>query len=127
MTLSYRFITKENVKAYFSLAGIEILEIEPLVDQYYGGLHDPETFCKRPQECCWWFIQTKVGWIKLGWRKRVVEIDWSYTSIREKVTNDENVTSETNYVHAWDEAKLLEYLRVLKVFIDKQPQPNINL
>lgn len=47
--------------------------------------------------------------IRLGWRKRVLEIDWSDTPVRGEVTSDE-VTKADMMVHAWSYEKAIGYL-----------------
>lgn len=67
------------------------------------------------------------GRLKIGWRKRVINIDWS--AARDvagrkgansdaldgaKLFADEGVTVGRTYVHAWDKEKCVEYLKKLK-------------
>lgn len=64
----------------------------------------------------WLLITTKKGPIKIGWRKRVIEIDWSNTIIN-KLANDlfpdEDVTKGNSYIHAWGYEKAQEYINKL--------------
>ncbi len=104
-------MNSEKVKALFTLAGFEVLGIT-LCDGY--SFHpDDERFYETLPRCVWWFVKTPIGWIEFGRRKRVFNIDWSDTSVRAVVTNDDVTKSET-YVHAWSEEKALEYLKALK-------------
>lgn len=64
----------------------------------------------------WWLIQVPQGIIQIGWRKRVISIDWSGTSFRGIITED-NVTKSDTMVHAWSEEKAIEYLKALKEHI----------
>lgn len=94
----------ETIRDMFSKAGIKILsEPKALPNGYYTT---------TPYAFPWWFIKTAVGWIEIGHRKRVIEINWVDTPIRTMVTND-NVTKDYSYVHAWTEDKAIEYLSVL--------------
>jgi len=97
-------LSKKKLEAIFEMAGIRILDVRELKNQYWGDLPDGA----YP----WWFVKTEVGWIEIGWRKRVISIDWSDTSIRHVVTTEE-VTKSTSCVHAWSEEKAIEYLKVL--------------
>ncbi len=104
-------ITIDVVKGLFALAGLDVLKIKPLIDGYGCQPDDPRYF-ETPPRCVWWFVKTKYGWIEVGGRKRVISIDWSDTSIRELVTQDDT-TGTVEYVHAWTNAKALEYLTCL--------------
>jgi hypothetical protein len=95
----------DKLKALFVLAGIEIIGApKELKNQYWGELPDGA----YP----WWFVKTKFGWIEIGWRKRVVDIDWSDTPLRIVVT-DRNVTKDGHFVHAYSYEEVLEYLTTL--------------
>ncbi len=92
----------ETLCGIFAIAGIEILGTRKLPNGYNGpGDYHP-----------WWFVKTAKGWIEIGWRKRVIAIDWSDTGLLATVTQDE-VTKGDLYVHAYSEAKAAEYLKVL--------------
>lgn len=102
---------KDEVTSLFTLAGIPVLAIRPLPDGYGYPPEDPRYF-ETPPRAVWWFVKTPAGWIEIGWRKRVISIDWQDTSARLIVTKDETTKSETG-VHAWSIAKALEYLTAL--------------
>jgi len=77
----------------------------------------PNGYCSRG--CCafypWFMVTTPVGRIKIGWRKRVINIDWSDTKIRvrgEEITEDD-VTKGKDYIHAYGYEKAAEYLAKL--------------
>lgn len=78
----------------------------------------PNGYCS--DWCCehlpWFIVTTKVGRIKIGWRKRVLEIDWSDSAIK-KTAKDlfagEDVTKGDHDIHAWGYAKAKEYIDVL--------------
>lgn len=59
-----------------------------------------------------WLVKTEYGLIEIGWRKRVIHIDWSQTPVRVIVTPD-NTTKSHNMVHAWSSADCLRYLSAL--------------
>jgi hypothetical protein len=64
----------------------------------------------------WILLQTPIGCVKIGFRKKVFSIDWSPTPIFQKITDDDT-TSEDTCVHAWTEEKLIEYLVSLNILI----------
>jgi hypothetical protein len=68
----------------------------------------------------WFMVTTHRGRIKVGWRKRVINVDWSDSEIKtcgEELFPDEDVTKSRKfdgcYVHAWGYDKLAEYLKVI--------------
>lgn len=96
-----RKFDEQTMRALFTLADIEVLQAWPLVNQYDADSKDP-----------WWLVKTPAGIIKLGWRKRVISIDWSDTAMREVIT-DHEVTKDETMVHAWGVARAVEYLERL--------------
>lgn len=84
--------------------------------------------------CCdpWWLVKTKWGLIKMGWRKRVMNIEWTDTPYRageskfwddrpidsefvgSKFIKDEVTQGPTN-VHAWSYGKAVDYLTHLRM------------
>ncbi len=92
-------LTEDVVRAWFVSAGFNTpTRMYRLVNQY-----DPE------REDPWWLVKTKHGLIEIGWRKRVISIDWSETPIQKIITEDDVTKSET-MVHAWSVNKAIEYL-----------------
>jgi len=67
--------------------------------------------------CCkhlpWFIVTTPKGRIRIGWRKRVILIDWIDSTIEEqseKLFIDEDVTKFDKCIHAWGLAKAKEYI-----------------
>lgn len=51
----------------------------------------------------WYIVTTKFGRIKIGWRKSVINIDWTDSDIKsepEDIFADEDVTKGPRYIHA---------------------------
>lgn len=94
---------EEQVKAFFTVAGISVSKMWPVLNRYWG-----ENNTRGP----WWLVKTELGYIQLGWRKRVISIDWSDTAIRKIVTED-NVTKGMDHVHAYSEEDVVKYLKQL--------------
>lgn len=76
----------------------------------------PNEYCS--DSCCahlpWIMFHTPLGDIKIGWRKRVIEITWQENCHEFNVLElfaDEDVTKGDNYIHAWGYEKLYEYLK----------------
>jgi hypothetical protein len=78
----------------------------------------PNGYCSQP--CCcnkpWFIITTPIGHIQIGWRKRVINIDWTRT-LQKKIGIDlfpkEDVTKGEHYIHAWGYEKAKEYLDII--------------
>jgi hypothetical protein len=91
-------MTEQHARAIFLLADLSVEAMYELPDGYIRERGSP-----------WWLVQTPYGLIKIGWRKRVIDIDWSGTSVRAIVT-EHSVTKEDTMVHAWSYARAVEYL-----------------
>lgn len=101
----------------------------------------PNGYCHK--ECCehipWLKFHTSDGDIIIGWRKRVISIEWqeNFKPFDMAVFNDENVTkwigddniykaipkgtTETNVkrgIHAWGSDKAYEYLKKIKELVN---------
>lgn len=66
----------------------------------------------------WYIITTHKGRIKIGWRKRVIYIDWSDASLLKDIDGDiifknEGTTYDHTYIHAWSYEKAKEYITKL--------------
>jgi hypothetical protein len=78
----------------------------------------PNGYCNQP--CCinkpWLKVATARGYIIIGWRKRVIEISWDESFIKETASDlfpDEDVTKSGKLIHAWGYEKAKEYLAKL--------------
>lgn len=64
----------------------------------------------------WVIVHTSKGPIKIGWRKRVIVLDWSESLIKAKAEvlfATEDVTKCDGLMHCWSLEKAKEYLTVL--------------
>jgi hypothetical protein len=78
----------------------------------------PNGYCK--QYCCihkpWLIVTTARGPITIGWRKRVINIDWSNSEIKTTANDlfpDENVTKDGCLIHAWSYDDAKKYLKAV--------------
>lgn len=83
----------------------------------------PNEYC--PRACCvtkpWALVTTSKGHFKIGWMKRVINIDWTDSTVKgsgEELFPDEDVTKSSKYekerlIHAWGWDKAVEYLKRL--------------
>lgn len=97
-------MTEQQVMAIFVLAGIPVQRLAPIENQYW-----PKAYAEERKVDPWWTVITPVGLVVIGWRKRVVSINWGATKARVIVTDD-NVTKSDAYVHASSLLKASEYL-----------------
>lgn len=100
--------TEDKARSLFSLAGFEVLGIWELRNQYWPD-HPRYDSVRSP----WWLVKTSIGLVRIGWRKRVLSIDWSDSAIKIILTDD-NVTKWEEGVHAYGYAKAVEYLTHLR-------------
>lgn len=80
----------------------------------------PNEYCGDPT-CCgpWFLVRTEVGNFKVGWRKRVINLEWAGEGIGPKrnllsLFRREDVTKDPNHIHAWGREKLIDYLQRIR-------------
>lgn len=115
-------VDRDEAAFYTSIiaeAGFRNVHVTPAPNRY------------TPNGVAWAAIETPLGTIVLGWRKRVLNIDWSDIYERQVKTldyaersglrydgktlfKDEDVTKDTTCVHAWGRDKAIEYLSALR-------------
>jgi hypothetical protein len=88
--------------AILELAEVEVLNKWELPDQYHERQYMP-----------WLLVKTKYGLLKMGWRKRVMSIEWSDIGFKAKDLTADEVTKEDYLVHAWTVPKAIEYITEL--------------
>lgn len=85
------------------------------VDEYPNGyLNNSYYFRHLP----WFVVTTKLGRIKIGWRSRVINIDWSDSIIdetAEELFPDEDVTKIGKVIHAWSLEDAKRYIETLGI------------
>lgn len=116
--------TRRNERAFFERvfekAGFTNVLMSEIENGYWSSKTAPPWFEVMPSK-----VDAIVGFnssqgsIKIGWRKHVINIDWS--NWREKRVDGEvlfadigNITHGTNFVHAYGEEKCVEYLTRLR-------------
>lgn len=64
----------------------------------------------------WYEVTTNIGRIIIGWRKRVISIDWTGSDIEQSADElfpKEDVTKSGKLIHAWGYYKATEYISTL--------------
>jgi len=104
---------RQEMQSTILKAGFVGFSLTPIKNGYWG---DPN-FAVSP-----WFIveSQEMGKFTIGWRKRVINIDWSESEQLKsvdtlKLFEKENVTKETTLIHAWGYEKAVEYLTALRI------------
>lgn len=108
-TYNSEAMTEEEARAIFILAGIGVSKLHRLENKYWPEHPDYDDVRRKSP---WWLVVTPFGTIELGWRKRVISINWSGTEARKIITADDLTKGET-YVHAYCYAKAVEYMAAL--------------
>ncbi len=107
---------REEAESLFTLAGMKPETMWELPNGYWPRhANYQEIRDANP----WWLVRTEFGLIKIGWRKKVVQIDWEDTKSRFMLTDDD-VTKDESMVHAWTIPKALEYLIAFRTMATKQ-------
>lgn len=102
-------MTRQHAESLFFLAGFEVLSITQIPNDYWpmvGAYEDVR------RDNPWFIVKTLYGDIKIGWRKRVINIEWDGCKVEAKVTED-STTANGYMVHAWGYHKAVEYLTKL--------------
>jgi len=105
---------RDYLDAMLLLSGLEVVAVYEVANGYWGNSAEAPP---------WWLVLTKAGPVVIGWRKRVISINWKDTPVRAKLTGDDQTTSDLEGCHAWTYAKAVEYLRALQNAIDCAATP----
>ncbi len=98
---------KDYFAAIFLLAGIEVTKWHEMANKYW-----PPAYADMREAHPWQLAMTAHGPITIGWRKRVISINWEDTPARVIVTPD-NVTKSETLVHAYSYLDAVKYMEVL--------------
>jgi hypothetical protein len=98
----------------FKLAGFSDFFFTEIPNEYCGDRGD----CSICQGHPWLLVSTPVGIFKTGWRKRVIVIDWSRTSIKDDAIaifgNETYPTRFDKVIHAYSYADAAAYLEKVR-------------
>lgn len=79
----------------------------------------PNGYCNRG--CCaffpWLVVTTSIGRIKIGWRKRVIELDWTWSVVKQRAdelfAKEDGTTRFNCMIHCYGYEKAAEYINRL--------------
>ena len=114
--------TIEQARALVFLAGFNVNKIWTLENRYWPK---HQSYDDVRNNSPWFLLSTDHGMIEMGWRKRVLSIDWEGTINRERLIEDDVTTNGTTYIHAWPHdnglyLNALSYLSILHKKIHEQ-------
>ena len=85
----------------------------------------PNGYCNQPcyAHKPWFLCHTPDGDIKIGWRKRVISIEWkeNFKPFDMSIFDSENVTKWERGIHAWGKNKAYEYIKKVKDTVNPKP------
>ncbi len=114
---------RKNREAFQELiekAGFGMAYLRDVPNRYWR----PEEQGVEPYCVPWFHVETVLGGFTLGWRKRVIEIDWSEMKVDlESMFAGEDVTKGAHHVHAWGYDKAREYLEKLRIALAAKIEP----
>lgn len=84
----------------FSDAGVEVLKWSDTANEY----------CQCNKCRTWMLAKTKFGTFKIGWRKRVINIEFDGGINLKDLFADQDVTKGKDFIHAWGVEKATEYV-----------------
>lgn len=88
---------RNKLDALLLLACVEPIAVHEVANKYWP---DNEHYAEIRRNTPWWLVLTKAGPVVIGWRKRVISIDWKDTPVRAIVTASD-VTKGEDHVHAY--------------------------
>lgn len=96
--------TYEDLKQIVRDAEIPVCSLTLIPSRY----HDDKDYFGP-----WMRVHTPKNIITIGWRKRVMVVDWSESTLNvtTSIFAEEDVTKGEKMIHAWSEEKAVEYLR----------------
>lgn len=98
---------REYFKTVFEEAGFSQILLKTTINEYWNNnKYGP-----------WFLVTTEIGIFKIGWRKRVINIEWpknkinpDYLSLFDYVKD----TKDSSHIHAWKREQAVEYLKKIK-------------
>lgn len=105
-------LTRENIISLFDTVPFVKAHSDAFVTEIPNGYCSEVCCCHLP----WFIVLTPVGKIKIGWRKRVLQIEWNETKgtkISSELFQSEDVTKEEKMIHAWSYVDAKRYIETI--------------
>lgn len=102
----------DTFRGRFAESGFSPIRMVQIPNEYW-----PEPYVLERLSTPWFEVTTDIGTFKVGWRKNVIELDWSKTDLTrtaESLLPDENVTRKDRMIHCWSFDDLTRYLKVIR-------------
>jgi len=99
---------KTDIEKCFTDADFPAIYMEQIPNEYWG---DKDPMALRSP---WYNVATKIGFFKVGWRKRVLVLDWERTEVKttaDTLFQNEDVTKGERMIHCYGYGKATEYLK----------------
>lgn len=123
-----RYAAMDACKAVYEELNARIISLDPLssdeavmrrhrilecFEQLIFVEEIPNRYCSL--SCCrhlpWFVVTTSAGRFTIGWRKRVIAIEWEDKRVcAEELFKEEDTTKTGNGIHAWSYDKAKEYI-----------------
>jgi hypothetical protein len=104
--------SEEEARALMLLTGFKVHKVHVLANKYWPVC---EEYADLRSRSPWFLLKTQYGLIQLGWRKRVLVIDWSDIVHLDGTTiTDDDTTKTSTMIHAWSYYKAVQYLQSLR-------------
>lgn len=105
-------MNEDQARAVFLLAGLPVTSLYRLENGYW-----PDAYVEMKAKSPWWLGMTEYGPIRIGWRKRVIEIVWTDIPVRIAALTTDNVTKWDCGVHAYSYGHAVDYLSQLRTLV----------
>lgn len=104
--------TSMEFRECFKNAGFEPIFMESIANEYHSTENRKDAYGLRSP---WFIVTTRLGHFKVGWRKRVISLDWSRTTVMKTADQifPNEVTKGERDIHAWSYEALTKYLRAI--------------
>jgi hypothetical protein len=118
MTTAFRTIMIRNDPKFIASAAEEKTKLLALFPQPIFVEEIPNQYSNEPYYILskWYVVTTTKGRITIGWRKRVIVIDWEGSAIQSKagvLFPDTDNTKSDKMIHAWNYDEAKEFLNII--------------
>jgi hypothetical protein len=103
--IARRNLARSKMESVFKTAGYHQIALNETPNQYW----------RDPEALPWFEVTTEHGFFVIGWRKRVISIEWGESlKVPEETFADQDVTKDHEMIHAWGYDKAISYLTAIR-------------